>query len=86
MIQIHPDAEYLHRLRIELEKNLRPYKEELAHILSVMPVPGFVVYEDGRIEPLPPYPVWQSKIDRVQEVIREYTVAFYKAYNIHIAN
>lgn len=67
---IMSDQEKAYRRR-EMMQCLEPFGKMLFHIYSIMPHPGYIM-QDGMLEPLPPLPEWQQKIDKVIEMKNEY--------------
>lgn len=64
---LQQDPEYLRRKRQELELSLQPFRDMMYHVLSIMPMQGFHMYPDGRIEQLPIPKEWQEKIDLINK-------------------
>lgn len=61
---------YRHR---EMIACLEPFTQMLAHIYSIMPHPGYIMdFKNNTLEPLPPSPEWQERIDYVMKIRNEY--------------
>lgn len=77
------DEEKSFRYR-EMRKSLEPYNQILAHIYTIMPHPGYVIdLFSGAIEPLPPLPEWQKRIDKVTEIRNEYIKSNFPEFYEH---
>lgn len=74
---IKPDPEYLYRKRQELDRSLQPYRDMMNRVLSLMPIQGFHMYPDGRIEQIPIPKEWQEKIDLINEWTEDHIKQFW---------